>query len=685
MTPIPVRSQTANQLAQLVDTLGQAGQLAGQFGQIKRHQDLEAKQAEAEQERINAKAEVFDRGTAAQQVLEQAPIWQEQIATKKLPVPTNPDDIPAWAAQFAEAHVDPNAPPAQRDEYLKRAKAHLTSFAAHQALIDSNQATSDLAQAAKDSTLGTTDGAVLSKGVAALTALGYSETDAVGGIGGAALEYAAKSGNQAAFDTAQAFLGDRFKEKQQAAEAVLNANLSRAEAQNAADSQSAMYGLINDRINDPIGGPSWDSIRDHINAETKSGVLPEHIAHTLIESVASRQAAEQKVLDKAVILQEGADKRSQVMLHVSSQMDLAAQGMGYGAATIPDDGYKFTLSDGTTTVHMTKAEIVTATTDAAIARINQQYASDPARAFVEQVKYVGNNGIDYDPWKSVLRAGPQAAILASGGDDGKGQMVPMPQNALDGWKLYNSIGKIDHTLAMRLAGTTENAQFYETTRVALKHVTNGDAGAALVLASTAHRREAFRDTTAEQLDRIKAMQAIGDIAPGALNAGDARVTLGQVARLYMGIKGMDAKTAVTEAAETLRGQYDVVGGYWVRTLNTVMPPKDKMDAIVSFIKSDYIKAHPDFGLNPNQLALVPDESGDYWTLWNNVLRKPVDDPRNHGIYYNTDLLRAAQSVETASKEHIITIQKLRNQPEPWQMMLSPKYGGVARQVPKGQP
>lgn len=232
----------------MVDTLGQAGQLAGQFGQIKRHQDLEAKQAEAEQERINAKAEVFDRGTAAQQVLEQAPIWQEQIATKKLPVPTNPDDIPAWAAQFAEAHVDPNAPPAQRDEYLKRAKAHLTSFAARQALIDSNQAMENLAESAKNAALGTLDGAVLNKSASALVDLGFTEQDAAARVGLPALNYAANSGNQAAFDTAQAFLGDRFKDKQQEAEKQLAATKMREQNNASNQAEAALWQQVNDGL-----------------------------------------------------------------------------------------------------------------------------------------------------------------------------------------------------------------------------------------------------------------------------------------------------------------------------------------------------------------------------------------------------------------------------------------------------
>jgi hypothetical protein len=664
LATIPPVSRGAQMADELSHALGLVGQVAGTIHEqahsanVRAYQEqLDAERAQAKSDRLDAIQEHALRGQAALHAGAIMPGVLAKIATGDIQKPDGVDPA-EFSHSLARSFGGTDFAPAYNDELDRRMSDNIANAIAQRGLALRRESIADTSAKIIDGAQGEADPEQLEGKFEALRLANPDMTEARARelIGSSALKYAVSLGDtnpqkaQSLLATAGKFLGDDFKSDVETAATHLDNQIKKNQA-------AAVTNFRSDISDLRLSGATYAEQRQAVEDYRKN---PD-VDPTAID----REMHRIDTLEREDLRQ---GRRLGIQFEVEHAHDLAVEDaaahMRNGEAYAVQDS-KFVDSEGHSHP-FDRDKLVKEATESEMTKIASEN-KDPAASFGKQVEFLSRNGVGYEPWEHLLASGYLGLSNDISSDPKAGQEPQVGDTTVKGYAMYRAISAANPRLANSLVKSEPARRFYETAELAQKYVTPGDAGASLLQAAKAFQRGAYAETTSRELS-AKALKGAVDtainhrffFAAEAKNVAYVGDKVEQLARFYMDVNGIDAASAVKEAAEKIKPSFSVMHGWAVETGNRMVPAN--IDSLLDKISNEYVAKHPDEALHAGDLVLEPGDGENNWFLFNRRTLRPVEhwnapqqtdtpDPTNpkQGYFTSADLARRGGFFQTAEE------------------------------------
>lgn len=309
-----------------------------------------------------------------------------------------------------------------------------------------------------------------------------------------------------------------------------------------------------------------------------------------------------------------------------------------------DESHTIQLETGETRT-LTGPEYVNTVIEQAFTQINQDYANDPHQALVQQMTFLADNGVTYEPWEAQL-----SSLHSRASNFVRRRENNEPVELTDGDKAAFALAQQMRTTHHELFNrhTSQDAQtFYMLADYLETYVHPNDARMALIEASSVRLQPG---------DRISS-QAVSGYRPDRLkedieqafkrdlkNFNEVRQGVVVIANfLQRGAGQAGAENAVKKAIKEVRSQYRINrNGYAIFTDN--MRGFDGIDEIEPTIVESFLSDNPNEGYTEDDLYLGQYTPNEFYIADAAANGRPADPIR---VFTRDELNRELAQVRRA--------------------------------------
>lgn len=258
----------------------------------------------------------------------------------------------------------------------------------------------------------------------------------------------------------------------------------------------------------------------------------------------------------------------------------------------------------------------------AISNIEADTSLTPQQKRSRQINTLSLNGQTYKPWTAQLDQG-----VAAGASVDMVEGVALPDAALAGYQLWDSIRTESPQSAATHATNPATRRYYEMIDLAKRHVFPDDPAAGIDTTDQAvrmvNRRMRSMAPASIQSD-AKVLRRATSWIDDAYNAPEIRSEVKRLAELYLGAGvASSAEDALEAASENVQASVQRVGEHYVYARDMRLP--EETAKVATGIIEGFADTYGSIlGLNKRQIALMPDPDGSgLWQMFDTSGGVPV--------------------------------------------------------------
>jgi hypothetical protein len=603
---LPPVSPRAQELQQLLESIGQAGSVAGQ---------VRVEMARADHFE-NAKAneiKVLDEGQASMNASEDLPKWLDRIDRGELVVPDGADPKEYIVGEVNKSTEGMS--PAYRQQYRKVVADRAIAGVVAKQSSDDVRFQHDQLPLMASRVLDAKSADEVKELVATAQKIAprLTEQQVYDGVVLRALNAVADAGtDRTQFDMLVGVLGDRFPDKVAQQEVAFQQAANRN-----ADTQYRQFS---------------EGVDSLYNTDTPFSIIREHVKITAPTEAAKRNALdeidrrEQAVYSKAwgdmrqAYIQKQTDA---IVTEAAALMDAGEQTGGYAGVTdqaIPVPGHA--------PVKVTKEEIGQLVRQQKWQQIDAQF-TNPDENLSVKVKWLEKNpGVKVPEWQAQMDG---IASRISAADIDKGTIQPF---AVDAFRFYKLLGAKNETVRNTMLSDSSLAIYRQAEN--FQQGLGFDEVNALTSAARALRNDSVGATPTPIIMK-KALTAVSDKWGSVQNPETGRAELESLAKQYARATGKSPDDSMDYAMKVMAQDWRAINGWLVKVGNRNLDTVD-VSKVASFIAQAHAPSQA--GTAAKDYTLVPDGKAGGWRLWfRNAY--PADDGT---VYQDSDLATIQQAI-----------------------------------------